>query len=110
MWGPTLAASLILVGTLIDKIRIYVASYSVDYINSPVSIFDHSLHLVPGFQSPDIFDVLIVIGGLSGGIFMLSLAAKLFPIFSLWEISEGIKIRAVKPYLRTKLLILGKPE
>lgn len=110
MWGPTLAASLILVGTLIDKIRIYVASYSVDYSNSPVSIFDHNLALVPAFQAPDIFDVFIVIGGLAGGIFMVSVAAKLFPIFSLWEMSEGIRIRTVKPYLRTKLLILGKPE
>ena len=99
-----------MIGTLIDKIRIYVASYSVDYSNSPVSIFDHNLALVPGFHSPDFIDVLIVIGCLSGGVFMISVAAKLFPIFSLWEMSEGIRIRTVKPYLRTKLLILGKPE
>ena len=54
--------------------------------------------------------MLIVVGGVSGGIFVFSLAARYLPVFSLWEMSEGLRLRAVRPFLRTRLLILGKPE
>ena len=109
-WGPTLAAASILIGTLIDKVRIYVASYSVDFKGTPVHIADHDLALIPGTQYPDALDLLIVAGGIAGGIFVFSLAARYLPVFSLWEMSEGLRLRAIRPFLRTRILILGKPE
>ena len=102
-----MAAALILVGMLVDKIRIYVAAYSVDAVSD---IADHALHVVPATHYPDVFDLMIVIGGISGGIFLVMLAARMAPVFSLWEMTEGIRLRVVKPFLRTEMVVIGKPE
>jgi hypothetical protein len=106
-WGPSLAAALILVGMLVDKIRIYVAVYSVDAVSD---IADHALEVVPATHYPDVFDLMIVIGGISGGIFLVMLATRIAPVFSLWEMTEGIRLRVVKPFLRTEVVVIGKPE
>ncbi len=106
-WGPSLAAALILVGTLVDKLRIYVAVYSVDAVSD---ITDHTLDVVPATHYPDVFDLMIVIGGIAGGVFLVMLAARMVPVFSLWEMTEGIRLRAVRPFLRTEVVVLGKPE
>ena len=106
-WGPALAAGLILLGILVDKIRIYVAVYSVDAVSD---IADHALEVVPATHYPDIWDLMIVTGGIAGGVFLVMLAARLVPVFSLWEMTEGIRLRTVRPFLRTEMVVLGKPE
>ncbi|MBI4200179.1 MAG: hypothetical protein HY535_06880 [Chloroflexi bacterium] len=103
-WGPPLAAFFILVGTFLDKVRIYVAAYSVEDIAA------HTLEKVPPAHLPDVFDLMIMAGGVSGGIFLFLVAARLVPIFSLWEMAEGFRLRAVRPFLRTRLVVLGKPD
>ncbi len=105
-WGPPLAAALILIGTLLDKIRLYVASYSVP--NAEITA--HLLEKVPPPNYPDIIDLMMMVGGISGAMFIVLMAARVIPIFSLWEMTEGIRLRAVRPFLRTKMVVLGKPD
>ncbi|MBI4201154.1 MAG: hypothetical protein HY531_02555 [Chloroflexi bacterium] len=107
-WGPPLASAFILTGTLFDKVRLYVAAYSVEGKH----IAEHALtaEMIRPTNWPDLVDVMMVVGGISGGIFLLLLAARVVPIMSLWEMAEGIRLRAVRPFLRTTVTVLGKPE
>lgn len=106
--GPALAASFILIGNLCDKIRLYAGSWSVP--NNLIK--DHALARsdVPLVNYPDVFDVMIVVGGIAGALFIVLWMARRVPIVSLWEVSEGIRLRVVRPFLRTRLTVLGKPE
>ena len=105
-WGAPLAAALILIGTLLDKIRLYVASYSVPN----VEITAHILEKVPSTNYPDIIDLMMIVGSISGAAFIVLIAARVIPIFSLWEMTEGIQLRTVRPFLKTKMVVLGKPD
>ena len=105
-WAPPLASVFILVGALLDKVRVYVASYSV-----PVDdIRAHTLEVIPATHYPDIFDVMMMVGGISGGVFLFMLAARVIPILSLWEMTDGIRLRAVRPFLRREVTVMAKPE
>ena len=105
VWGPPLAGASILVGTLLDKTRLYVASWSV---TDPLTA--HALDGVPPTHYPDIPDLLLIVGGISGAVFLWLLASKVLPIFSLWEMNEGFTLRTVRRYLRRDMLVQGKPE
>ena len=105
MWGPTLAAACILVGTLLDKIRLYVAAYSV---TDPLTA--HTLEHVPATSWPDIPDLFMIVGGISGAVFLYLVVSKVVPIFSLWEMNEGITLRTVRRFLRRDMVVHGKPE
>ena len=106
VWGPPLASAFILVGALLDKVRLYVSSYSV-----PVDqIRDHTLEVVPTVHYPDIFDVMMMAGGISGAVLLVLLTARVIPMLSLWEMADGIRLRAVRPFLRREITVLAKPE
>lgn len=105
-WGPPLASAFILTGALLDKTRLYVAAYSVPNDEIKAHLLEH----VPPANYPDILDFMMVVGGISGAVFIVLAVARVIPIFSLWEMTEGIRLRAVRPFLRTKLVVLGKPD
>ena len=106
VWGPPLASLFILVGGLMEKVRLYVSAYSVpvDQIN------DHILEAIPATHLPDVFDLMMMAGGVSGAVFMVLLTARVIPMISLWEMAEGIRLRAVRPFLRREITVLAKPE
>ena len=100
-------------GTLLDKTRLYVAAYSVDSTEMAKlgsKITDRVLKAVPPTHYPDIFDVMMVVGGISGAVFVVLIVARVMPVFSFWEMIEGLRLRAVRPFLRTSTVILGKPD
>lgn len=104
-WGPALASAFILVGAFMDKLRLYVPSYSIRE-----DIKSHALEIVPPVHYPDIFDIMMITGSVSGVIFIFMITARIIPILSLWEMIEGIKLRTVRKFMRTELTVLGKPE
>ena len=105
VWGPALAGASILVGTLLDKTRLYVPAWSVTD-----SLDEHALTSVPSTNYPDIPDLMMVVGGISGAVFLWLLISKVVPVFSLWEMKEGITLRTVRRYLRRDIIVHGKPE
>ncbi len=102
--GPTLAATSILIGTFLDRVRLYVASFSVE--NST----GHMLEELPATQLPDGLDVLIVIGAISGALLLYLLASRVVPVLSIWEMKELLLLRRVRRFLRRDVVVLGKPE
>ena len=109
IWGPTLLATSVFIGALLDRIRLYVSAYSVPGIGDPL-VDKHQLHTVPGTVTPGLPDVLIWVGALSGSILVYLLASRIFPPINIWEQKELLLYKVHKRFHRTEVLVLGKPE
>jgi len=105
-FGPTLASVFILTGLLFDKMRVYVAAFSIPNAD----ITEHALEVLPATNLPDVLDLMMVVGGISGAVFLFLLAARVVPIMSIWEMSQGIKLRTVRRFLRIDMIVMGRPE
>ena len=107
--GPTLIASGVLVGTFLDRIRLYVGSFSIPGIGDPT--FDkHVLHGVPPAVLPGVPDVLIWVGGIAGVVLFYMLATRVIPPMNIWEHKELLLYKVHKRFHRTEVLVLAKPE
>ncbi|MSQ11916.1 MAG: hypothetical protein EXR48_04400 [Dehalococcoidia bacterium] len=104
--GPTVVACLILTGTLFDRIRLYVASFSVP--NAQIN--DHVLNPVPTAHFPGAADVFILIGAVAGAILLFVLASRFVPVMNMWEAKEALVLQRIRVFHRTELKVLGKPE
>jgi len=100
---PTLASAMILVGTLLDRIRFYVASWSV-------AEGGHLLEQVPPARLPDGIDLMLLVGGLAGALFIYLMATRIVPVMSIWEVREGLLLRAHRTLVRTGVSVLAKPD
>ena len=111
IWGPTVVAAGILVGTLFDRVRLYVAAYSIDGIGDP-TVDKHEFHSVgsAGANLPDPIDMLIWVGVAGGAVFVYLVATRIFPIINIWEQKELLLYKVHKQFHRTEVLVLGKPE
>lgn len=101
-FGPTLVAIFIILGTYADRVRFFVASWS---LAGPVQ---DALHAVPPAHLPNVVDVLILIGGPCGFIFVYLLLLRVLPPIALWEHREDLLHRIHRPYLRTEVKVLAK--
>ena len=109
--GPTIAACFILLGTLFMMIRFYVP---------PSSIKDLGVHSIVEIREshpeqlaaiwPGGLDVLLVLGGISGAQLIFMLGSRLLPVLSVWEIKEGLLYQVMRPLIRGRYLVVGKPE
>ena len=112
--GPTALACVVLVGTFIDRIRIYTASYSVGVpgqeghleMHMPVEEFKASLSAM----TPDVADVLMVVGALAAAVLAYMLASRIVPMVSMWGSKEGVLLQRVRPLVKTELKVLAKPD
>ena len=102
--GPTIASVSILIGTLFDRIRIYVGAMGVD------NIYAHRLESLPTAVLPDWVDILLVVGGISGALLLVALASKLVSPVSIWETTEGLLYIRVKRLLKGRYALMGKPR
>ena len=104
IWGPTLAATIILIGTFFNQVRYYVAGFSIE---------DHTLHILkdlPDFTAPGPIDFMVIVGGISGAVLTYMLGTRLFPIISIWEIKEGLMLQRVRKFMKRDIRVLAKPE
>lgn len=101
--GPIIASAFILVGNFLDRVRIYAASFSTEP-------FGHEVEHVPATRFPDVADVLLVIGAIGAVVFLFSLARRVVPPFSLWELKEGQLLTRVRSLVRNQVVVIGKPE
>ena len=105
VWGPVVIACGVLIATLFDRIRVYVAAFSVSE-----STDKHQLAEIPGAVLPDVADVLIWVGGISACILIYMLGTRIIPPINIWEQKEVLLYRIHKPFHRTEVQVLGKPE
>ena len=109
--GPTLAATSILIGTFFMMVRFYVPAFGVEDVTAESIVELKEAHpeqlatIWPGGP-----DYLIIFGGLAGAILVYLLATRLLPVLSLWETKEGLLYQVVRPFLRGRYMVLGKPE
>jgi len=102
--GPTLAGASVLIGAFFMTIRLYVPAFGIEDVTG------HTLKAVQPAILPDVLDIFIILGGLAGAALIYLLASRIFPILSIWEVKEGLLYQRVRPLLRSKFLVLGKPE
>ena len=105
IWGPTIVATGVLIGTLLDRIRIYVAAFSV--AGEPDK---HELHSIPSTVFPQAADILIWVGSIAGVILVYLIATRIFPPISIWEQKELLLYKVHKRFHRTEVLVLAKPD
>lgn len=105
VWGPVTIACGVLLATLLDRVRLYVAAFSVS--DSPDK---HQLHAIPEAVWPTLADGLIWVGGLSACVLVYMLATRIIPPINVWEQKEVLLYRIHKQFHRTEVQVLGKPE
>lgn len=103
-WGPTLAGLSALVGSLLFNLRTFVAAFNVE------NHYEFFLTHVAAAVWPDIWDIFIVLGGLGIVALVYLLAAKVFPLISIWEVKEGTLYQKMEPFVKGEYLVLAKPE
>ena len=105
-WGPPIVATSVLIGTFLDRIRIFVAGYSVSGNAGEI----HSIPGVPSAVLPQLPDYLIIIGALGGAVFFFLLVSRIIPVMNIWEQRELTLYKRHKKFHRTEVLVLGKPD
>jgi len=102
--GPTLVSFSILVGALLDRIRLHVATWSVPDPRG------HTFEAVPPPVPLGVADGILLVGGIGGALLLYVLALRFFLPMSAWEMKELTYLRVVRPFLKTRAVVLGKPE
>lgn len=102
--GPSIAGLSVIMGAFFMAIRLYVPAFGITDVTA------YELEAVPTAITPSGLDILIIIGGFAGAALIYMLATKLFPIMSLWEVKEGLLYQRVRTFLRSRYVVLGKPE
>ena len=104
IWGPTIIAASVLIGAFFDKIRLYVAAYSV------ADEGGHELDAIPQAVMPEASDIFIWVGVISGSVLVYLLATRIFPVINIWEQRELLLYKIHKPFHRTEVMVLGKRD
>ncbi|HLH24413.1 MAG TPA: hypothetical protein VK066_17970 [Chloroflexota bacterium] len=102
--GATVAAAIVLVGVLADRVRMYVAAWQVA---GPVGQGQGDL---PPMHLPGLLDVLVVLGMPAAVLLLYLLALRLVPAVSLWEYRRDRLLRVEREYIRTKVAVIAKPS
>lgn len=102
--GPTLVALSVLAGNFFERIRHYVAAFSIEETTA------HQLTQIPPTHLPDGFDVLMVLGTLAGAALLYVAAAKIVPPMSIWQLKQGALLHVHRRFLSGKYTVLGKPD
>ena len=79
--GPFIGAIIVLIGLLLDRIRLYVPSWSVN----PKLIHDKWLTEIPKILYPDIWDVMIFIGSISLVFLIIIGLSRILPLIGIWK-------------------------
>ena len=61
-------------------------------------------------MTPDLADVLMVVGALAAAILAYVLASRIVPLVSMWGSKEGVLLQRVRPLAKTELKVLAKPD
>ncbi|MBI2918702.1 MAG: hypothetical protein HYY01_12035 [Chloroflexi bacterium] len=102
MVGPAIASAMVIVGVFLDRVRFFVGAFSVEEAG-------HALEHVPPAHLPDGIDLMLLVGGVGGALFIYVMATRLVPVLSIWEIREGLLLRARSALVKLEVLVLGKP-
>jgi hypothetical protein len=101
--GPTAVAIIILIGHFVDRLRIYVAAWSVA---GPVG---HEISVMPPVNWATALDLGVIVGAISGMIFLCLVMLKIVPPISIWETKTALLYTVERRYVRTEVAVVAKP-
>ena len=104
--GPAIGAVIVLLGLLLDRIRIYVSSWSVP----PEMIHDKYLKEIPGTVWPDVFDYMIIAGMIGAAALVAMLIFRAVPIVSIWQTQEYQLLSKPVRFIRGHGVLVAKPD
>ena len=118
IWNPVrysppmlvVVASIVLIGSLLDRIRLFVISWQV-YSDEMIHKRYIPVDEIPdNMLAPNFLDVSILIGSISLGIFVILLGTRFIPIVSIWERHQSILLTRHIKFHRTEVYAVGKPD
>jgi hypothetical protein len=104
--GPAIGSLIVLVGLLLDRIRLYVSAWSVP----PDQIHDRYLAVIPGTVWPDVFDYLIILGGISAAALIGLTVFRMLPVVSIWQMQEYQLLSKPVKFIRGHGVLVAKPD
>jgi len=102
--GPVMVAAIILIGNFVDRLRIYLASWT---ISAPVGTH---IAVWPEIRPPGIGDIAIVVGAIAAVFCLYLLVLRIIPPISLWEYKQALLLRAERAYMKTEVAVVAKPR
>jgi molybdopterin-containing oxidoreductase family membrane subunit len=99
----SVAASLIVIGMLLDRLRVFVPAWAVA---GPI---DQRLQTLPGLTPPSLAAVLVLLGVPALGLLLVVVLGSILGPNSGWEQREAALLRTHRPYLRTRVSVIGRP-
>ncbi len=104
--GTAIGAGLILLGVFLDRVRLYVAAWSVPEDR----IHERFLTKYPSAVYPDVMDILIMIGAVAATVLLVLLSTRVLPILSVWDVQQFNLLYRPVEYMKTKVSLIGKPD
>ena len=104
--GTAIGAGLILLGVFLDRVRLYVAAWTVPEDR----IHERFLTEYPSTVYPDVFDILIMVGAVAATVLLVILATRVLPILSVWDVQQFNLLYRPVDYMKTKVSLIGKPD
>ena len=112
VWGPPILATSVLIGTLLDRIRLYVGAWDVAGKSEMMEdMMKMKMSEVPtAIPTPHVADIFVIVGFIGGSILTFMLATRLIPVVNIWERKEMLLYKAEVQFHRTKVMVMGKPR
>ena len=104
--GTAIGAGLILLGVFLDRVRLYVAAWSVPEDR----IHERFLTEYPSTVYPDVMDILIMVGAIAATVLLVLMATRVLPILSVWDVQQFNLLYRPVEYMKTKVSLIGKPD
>jgi len=96
----------ILIGLLLDRIRFFVPAWSVPQDQ----IHQKWLKVIPETYFPNVFDILIMVGGISLAAVIVMLMTRVIPVLSVWQVQEFNLLSKPIKYVRGHATLVAKPD
>jgi molybdopterin-containing oxidoreductase family membrane subunit len=91
---------------VIDRIRTFVPAWSVP----PENIHQKWLQEIPATVWPDVFDILIMAGGISLVAFTVMMMTRVIPVLSVWQVQEFNLLAKPIRYIKGHATLVAKPD
>ncbi len=99
-------AFIILIGLMLDRIRYFVSAWSVPQDQ----IHQKWLKVIPETYFPNVYDILIIIGGISLAAMLIMLVTRVIPVLSVWQVQEFNLLAKPIRYVRGHATLVAKPD
>ena len=104
--GTAIGAGLILIGVLLDRVRLYVAAWSVPEDR----IHERFLTEIPDAVWPDAMDILIFLGATAATLMLVLIGTRIMPVLSVWDVQQFNLLYRPVEYMKTKVSLIAKPD